>query len=462
MAADEAKGPRMIDAAAGSLCAQRRRPHRLQAFGAEAPGLLVFSSGMLPIDSMADEPMLARLHERLASYNRVVRFDMRGIGMSDPLTPSSPPTLEQWASDAVAVLDAAGLERVWLFAPRDGSLLGVFLAASHPGRVANLVVVNGSPRAGRADDYPAGIPRRLLDRFLDVNFEPDAVERGLDFLAFAAPTVAGDESFRAWWTRAGYRGASPATARAVNEVLFGADVRALLPLVRAPTLVLHRRDTETFRPGHGRYIAEHVPAAKYVELDGVDDLYWVGNTEQMHEEIEEFLTGARHSAPADRVLATVLFTDIVESTRRAAEIGDRRWGELLDRHDAAVRRQLDRFRGRQIKTTGDGVLATFDGPARAVTCACAVRDAAAQLGLDIRAGIHTGEVELRGDDIAGMAVNIAARIEALAAPRQVLVSRTVVDLMVGSGIETAGAGEHSLKGVPGSWQLFAVASGSYA
>jgi class 3 adenylate cyclase len=223
-----------------------------------------------------------------------------------------------------------------------------------------------------------------------------------------------------------------------------------------PTLILHRRDDASWRAPHGRYLAEHIPGARYVELPGADDLYWVGDTDQMLDEIEEFVTGARPAPSTDRVLATVLFTDIVGSTRHIAEVGERRWRDLLDHHDLVVREQLERFRGREVKMTGDGVLATFDGPARAVLCACAIRDATAQLDLDIRAGVHIGEVEVRGEDIGGMAVHIAARIEALAEPGEVLVSRTVVDLIVGSGIEPTDRGERVLEGVPGDWRLFAV------
>jgi class 3 adenylate cyclase len=296
----------------------------------------------------------------------------------------------------------------------------------------------------------------VLDRYLDVNFEPDAFDRGFDSLDFWAPSAVGDDAFRAWWNRAGNRGAGPATAKLMDRVRQQADVRALLPLVQAPTLILHRLEDAAIRAAHGRYLAEHIPDAKYVELPGPDDLYWVGDTEVMLDEIEEFVTGVRRGPHTDRVLTTVLFTNIVASTAHIADLGDRRWRDLLDRHDAATRRQLVRFRGREVKTTGDGVLATLDGPARAVTCACAIRDAAAQLGLEIRAGVHTGEVELRGADIGGMAVHIAARVAAVAAPRQVLVSRTVVDLIVGSGIKTAGAGEHALKGVPGRWRLCSV------
>ncbi|MEY2404034.1 MAG: hypothetical protein QOD38_1585 [Acidimicrobiaceae bacterium] len=429
-----------------------------QVLGGDAPDLLVLSSGMLPIDSMDDEPSLARFFRRLTSFSRVIRFDHQGVGMSDPVTPTGATTLEQWEQDALAVMDAAGSERAGILAPRDSSLEAILLAATYPERVSCLIIVNGTARVARADDYPFGIPPWVLDRFLEVNMEPDAVDQGLDFLGAAAPTLASDDAFRAWWIKAGYRGASPAMARAIDAMVVRADVRSVLPLVRVPTLVLHRRDNGIFHVGHGRYLAEHIPNATYVELDGSDDLYWVGDTDIMLDEIEEFLTGVRGGPGSDRVLATVVFTDIVGSTARITELGGQRWGDLLDRHDTAIRRQLARFRGREIKTTGDGILATFDGPARAVTCACAIRDAATQLGLDVRVGVHAGEIEMRGADIGGMAVHIAARVEALAKPAEVLVSRTVVDLVVGSGIHFADRGQHVLKGVPGRWRLFSAES----
>jgi class 3 adenylate cyclase len=427
-----------------------------QVFGVDSPDLLAFSSAVLPIDGMHDEPSLASFDERLASFSRVIRFDRRGVGMSDPIALDNPPTLEQWVHDAVAVLDAAGSDRAALFAPRDSSLQAILLAATYPDRVTSLVIVNGTARTAQAEDYSFGVPQRLLDSFLAVNMEPDAVERGFDYLALAAPGVAGDSAFRAWWNRAGQRGASPAAARAIQAVYLQADVRPLLPMVQAPTLVIHRRDNASIRVGHGRYLAEHIPGAKYLELPGADDLYWVGQTDAMLDEIEEFLTGARRAPDPDRILATVLFTDIVDSTRQLAALGDSRWRDLLDRHDGMVRQHLRRFRGQEIKTTGDCILATFDGPARAVTCACAIRSSAAQLGLEVRAGVHTGEIEVRGDDIGGMAVHIASRVQALAEPSEVLVSRTVVDLIVGSGIATTDRGEHALRGVPGNWRLFAV------
>jgi class 3 adenylate cyclase len=345
-------------------------------------------------------------------------------------------------------------------------LQAVLLAATYPDRVTKLIIVNGFARLRRADDYPAGVPGPLLDRFVEANIHPEDEEVAFklksgeraDVLSVGAPSVSGDPAFRRWWDRAGRRGASPATAKALLGVAYNADVRSLLPVISAPTLVLHRRDEPVFRIGHGRYLAEHIPGAKLVELPGADTLYWVGDTELMLDEIEEFLAGHRSGAAAERVLATVLFSDIVDSTRRAASLGDREWKALLDRHDEAVQRQITQARGRLVKTTGDGCLATFDGPGRAIACAAAMRDELRAIGLDIRVGLHTGEVERRGDDIGGIAVHIGARIGSLAGSGEILTSSTVKDLVTGSGIEFADRGEHALKGVPGVWRVFAVVS----
>lgn len=432
-----------------------------RVFGDGAVNLLWYPGApLLPMESVDEEPALTRFRDRLASFCRIIQFDPCGIGLSDPWPAGTAPTLEQWVDDALAVLDAVGCGQVAVIAPRDATLEAVMLAATHPERVARLVVVNGFARFRRDADYPVGIPDRLVDRYLETGLEPPPADAGsaagIDILSIVGPSVAADAAFRSWWDRAGRHGASPATARATLSVLYQADVRPLLPLVQAPTLVLHRRDAQNFRVGHGRYLAEHVPHATYVELPGNDCLYWVGDTDSMLDEIEEFLTGSRRGPNADRVLAAVLFTDIVDSTRKLAELGERRWRETLDRHDEAVRRHLQRFRGRAVKSTGDGVLATFDGPARAVLCAAAIRDALHELGLSTRTGIHVGEVEVRGDDISGMAVHIAARVLGLAGPDEILVSRTLVDLVIGSGIEVTSAGEHELKGVPGTVALFAV------
>ena len=424
--------------------------------GVDSPDLLAFSSAMLPIDCMDEEPALARFHRRLASFRRVIRFDHRGVGLSDSVAPSDPPTLEQWMHDALAVMDAAGSLRAGVLAPRDASLEAILLAATHPDRVSSLIIVNGTARIPAAEDYPEGVPQGLLDEFLDLNFEPDALDRGYDSLEFFAPTLARDEAFRAWWTRAGNRGAGPTVAKLMDRVRFQADVRALLPLVRVPTLVLHRRDDAALQVGHGRYIAERIPNARFVELPGADDLHWVGDTTRMLDEIEEFLTGVRPGRDIDRVLATVVCLDVVDSNEHGTELGARRWRELCDRRNIEVARQLEQFRGRAMKTAPDGVLAAFDGPVRAVACAQAIRDAIAGLGLDVRAGVHIGEVDVRGDDSAGLTTRIAEQVAAFAEPGQVLVSRTVVDVIVGSGIATSDRGERELEGVPGSWRLFAV------
>ena len=417
--------------------------------------LLVIAGHFISIDSIEEEPSIARFHRRLASFSRLVRFDLRGVGLSDPLSPSSPPTPEDWMHDALAVMDAAGVARAAVFTSLSRAKVAIMLAARHSDRVSGLVIVNGTARWDWAPDYPVGRSPEAQQAVWTV-YEPNAVERGMDVLALAAPSVADNEAFRVWWDRAGNRGASPAMARAIARIQHQPDVRPLLGSILAPTLILHRRDDQAVPVGHGRYLAEHIPAAKYVELEGADDPYWLGDTDVMLDEIEEFLTGVRHGHEPDRVLAAVLFTDIVASTTRIVDIGERRWRDLLDRHDTAARRQLERFGGRKVKHTGDGVLATFERPAPAVQCAGAIRDAAVQLGLEIRAGVHFGEIELRGDDIAGLAVHIAARIDALAGPSEVWVSRTAVDLVAGSAIAFTDRGEHELKGVPGTLRLFSA------
>jgi len=426
-----------------------------QVLGAGPIDLLVYSGTGIPIDCVDEEPSMARFHRRLATFSRLIRFDRRGFGLSDRGSSSSPPTQEQWVDDALAVLDSAGSERAAVLAPFVNTAQGIMLAARHPERVSHLVVVNGAARVTWARDYPAGIPQEILDSFPDTAVDPDAVEQGHDTLAMLAPSVADDPAFRSWWDRSGNRGATPGMARALLRASFQYDVRDLLPLVDVPTLIIHRKD---LRSGgdHGRYLAEHIPGAKYVELPGADAVYWVGDTGPMLDEVEEFVTGVRGGSGAERILATVLFTDIVGSTDRAAQLGDGRWRDLLDRHDQSVRTQIERFRGREVKTVGDGFVATFDSPGRAIECALAIRENLLGFDIGVRAGIHTGEVEVRGDDVAGMAVHIGARVSALAAPGEVLVSSTVKDLVVGSSVEFEERGKHELKGVPGTWRLFAV------
>jgi class 3 adenylate cyclase len=291
-----------------------------------------------------------------------------------------------------------------------------------------------------------------LDSVLDL----ETSDSTIDDVRMLAPSLASDAEYRAWWRKAGQRGASPATARAILTSAFLADVRTTLPLVEVPTLVLHRTGNRLYSRRHSEYLAEHIVDARLVELQGIDVLPFAGDGDAVVDEIEEFLTGVRGSARADRILTTLLFTDIVGSTQLATRIGDEKWRVLLDQHDAMVRSELRRFRGREVKTTGDGILATFDGPARAIDCAERIHHGARRLGIDVRAGLHTGEVDIRGDDVSGIAVHIAQRVSAMAGPNETLVSRTVVDLVAGSGIGFEDRGESQLKGVPGSWQLFAV------
>lgn len=417
--------------------------------------LLLYPGWTIPIDYMDEDPSMARFQRQLASFGRLIRFDPRGMGLSDRRALLDPPTLEQWAQDGLAVLDAVGSEQAVVVAPYGHSLVGITLAAQHPERVASLITLNGTARTRWDPDYPAGAPEEFFAATERDGAAPDAVERGFDILSLLGPSVANDPAFRLWWDRAGNLGATPAMSRAMWHVVIEADVRHLLPTITVPTLILGV-SSGFFSAAHGRYLAEHIQGSTYVELVGSDTLYWVGDVGPMLDEIEEFVTGVRGGADTERVLATVLFTDIVDSTDRAARIGDRQWRDLLDRHDQSVRSEIERFRGREIKTLGDGFVATFESPRRAIECALAIRRSMDALNLRLRAGIHTGEVEVRGDDVAGLTVHIASRVSALASPGEVLASSTVKDLVVGSNIEFAMRGDHELKGVPGTWRLFAV------
>jgi class 3 adenylate cyclase len=390
--------------------------------------------------------------DRMASFSRFIRFDLRGIGLSDPLGSADPPTVEQWAGDALAVMDAEQVRQAAVVGVAFGGLAALLLAAAYPERARALVLVNSFARMIRDSDYPPGIPSRVVARFMEAVVEPG--DTPADDLPLMAPSLVTDGSFAAWWRRAGHRGASPAMARAVWRAA-QTDLRPALTGIHVPTLVLHGGHNRFVVVGHGRYMAEHIQGSGYVELDTADHVPWASDAD-FAGEIEEFLTGTRQVGSRNRRLASVLFTDIVSSTEQAAAVGDRSWAERLDQHDRAVERQLARFGGHLVKRTGDGVLATFDGPARAARCATAIRDAVRQLGLEARAGLHAGEVEGRGDDVAGIAVHIAARVAAMAGPGEVLVSRTVADLVAGSGIEFEDRGEHELKGVPGTWRNFSV------
>ena len=402
----------------------------------------------------------AKVFRRLASFSRLIRFDHRGTGMSDPIGRSEQPSLEARAEEMLVVLDAVGSERAAVVANGVGGLLAIFFAASYPNRTASLVLDGCWARLARASDYPWGVPSDVLEKALsrveEARLGGNSIE--LAGLRYTAPNAARDPEFMAMWRRFYRHATSPAGLRAEMELSVYSDVRPFLSAIQAPTLVLYRSGDPFIRKPHAVFLAEHIPGAKLVELAGQDNVIFLGDSNADLDEIEEFLTGIRPQPVTDRVLATVLFTDIVGSTERAAQLGDRKWRELLDAHDRVVRRQLERFRGREVKTTGDGFHATFDGPGRAIECACAIRDAVGALGLDVRAGLHTGEIEVRGDDVAGLAVHIGARVAALAGPSEVLVSATLPALVAGSGITFEDRGEHELKGVPGVWKLYSVMS----
>ena len=400
-----------------------------------------------------EDPLVTRFLTRLASFARLILFDKRGTGLSDRVPPDRLPTLEQRMDDVRAVMDAAGSRQAALFGLSEGGPMGALFAATYPERTTALVLYGTFASTVRDAAYPWAMDPQERRKVIEAI--PEQWGRGT-YAELLAPTLASDERFRSWWARLERLGASPGAAMALRRMNGQIDIRQTLSAIRVPTLVLHRTGDLDTSIEEGRYLAAHIPGARFVDLPGADHLPWAGDQDVLLDEVEEFLTGTRPAAEPDRVLATVLFTDIVSSTERAAELGDRRWRDVLFSHHAVVRRELDRFRGREVKTVGDGFLATFDGPARAVRCACAIRDGVGALGLSLRAGLHTGECELIGDDVGGIAVHIGARVAARALTGEVLVSSTVKDLVVGSGIDFQDRGAHRLKGVPGSWRLFAV------
>jgi len=415
---------------------------------------LVFIPGWANnVEVMWEEPTLSSYLRRLATFSRLLCFDKRGTGVSDPVPLAALPTLEEWMDDVRAVMDAAGSKRAALLGSNEGGPMAMLFAATYPERVSALILYDAFARLLRDIDYPWGFPPDLVSQFLQQIEEGWGTARNMDLLA---PSVAHDERFRRLFARYNRLANGPRAATTMFAMSWRADLRAVLPSIQVPTLVLHRAGDRYIRVGHGRYLAEHIPGAKYVEMPGEDNLYYVGDTETTLGEIEEFLTGVRPLPESDRVLATVLFTDIVASTERSAQVGDRRWKDLLDQHDTLIRGELERHRGRLVKNTGDGILATFDGPARAIRCAQAIATSVKALGIEVRAGLHTGEVELRGEDVTGIGVNIAARVMDTAGPGEVVVSSTVKDLVAGSGLRFADRGSHDLRGVPEAWRLFAV------
>jgi class 3 adenylate cyclase len=418
----------------------------------DGPLDLVFVHGPYPIDLLSDDPGFVRLRKRLDTLGRTVWFDARGAGASEG-NPRDAYIETIFDADLTAVLDAVGFERPALVADDVAGARAIHFSVTHPERVSSLVLVNSYAHYVRDHDYPWGLPAGSVDRFMARLRERWGTGAAVEVLA---PSRAGDERFRAWYARSARFTGGPDQVADIVRASFEDDVRPFLPSISVPTLILHREGNRFIHLGAGQYLAEHIPNATFVVLRGDDHLFFSGDTDALVDEIEEFLTGARSGAEGDVVTMTVLFTDIVASTEHQARVGAREWSRLTDRHDAMVRAALGRHRGHEIKTTGDGFLATFDATGRALRCAADIVAGAKDIGLDLRAGVHTGEVEVRGDDIAGLAVTIAKRVCDLAAPGQVLVSETVRGHMVDSRIEFSDQGEYQLKGVPGSWRLFSI------
>lgn len=419
--------------------------------GEGAFDLVVIPGFISHFELAMEDPLVARFVNRLASFCRLVFFDKRGTGLSDRGV--APVTLEDYVGDVAAVMDAAGSERAALMGISEGGPTAIAFAATYPARASALVLYGSYARVLEDTDYPVGLPRELVAQGAEHIVERWGTGVGLN--AFA-PSIGDDPRAREWWARMQRMAAGPGDVRAIMNSYYLIDVRYALPTVSIPTLILHRKGDRLVPVELGRHLADKILDAKYVELDGSDHFFWTENAGAILEEIEEFLTGVRHGPEPTRKLATTMFGDIVGSTELAARVGDSAWRELLQRQDAMVRRTLDRFSGREVKTLGDGFLATFEGSTSAIRCAGAIRDGATGLGLGVKLGIHTGEIELIGDDIAGIAVHIAHRVADLAGPGEIWVSATVPGVVAGSGVEFLDRGAHGLKGVPDEWRLFSV------
>jgi pimeloyl-ACP methyl ester carboxylesterase len=426
-----------------------------QVLGDGPLDLVVVHGWVQSFDAGWEIESIERFYDRLASFSRLILFDKRGVGLSDRVSVDDLPTLETRMDDMRAVLDAVGSEGAAVLGHSEGGAMCALFAATYPERTRALVTIGSAARMRWAPDYPLGARDDELD-VVQATIEESWGGYARSMLQMLAPSIVEDEPLMEAHLRAIARAASPAAAAALLRMSSMIDIRHVLPAIRVPTLVLHRADEVLAEPS--RYVGERIPGARVVELPGADHMPWLGDQDAVLDEIEEFLTGVRPHPALDRVLATVLFTDIVGSTELAADLGDRRWRDLLDRHNALVRRELGRFRGQELSTAGDGFLATFDGPARAVACAISIRDAARALGLQIRFGLHTGELELAGSEIRGIAVHTGARVAGIAGPGEVLASSTVKDLVAGSGLEFEDRGAHELKGVPGEWRLYAVSA----
>jgi class 3 adenylate cyclase len=413
---------------------------------------LVYIPGFVSHLELAwDNPSIAHIFERLSSFARLIVFDKRGTGMSDRVPIA---TLEERMDDLRAVMDAAGSERAALIGISEGGPMSLLFTATYPARTGALVLYGSFAKRLWSPDYPVGVPAIDRQAYLDLIAQQWGDEADL---TRSAPSIADDPGARKRFAMSRRLSASPGAAVAIARMNSEIDVRHVLPTIRVPTLILHRATDRDVTVENGRYLAEHIPGARYVEFPEGDHIAaTIGDVDPVLDEVEEFLTGVRHGPTSDRVLATVLFTDILGSTERAAAMGDQSWRELKGAHHRIVRNELARFRGQEVDTAGDGFFATFDGPARAIRCASAIRHAVQRLGIEIRAGLHTGEVEVGHDGVTGLAVHIGARVMAMAGPEEVLVSSTVKDLVAGAGIEFLERGTHVLKGVPGEWRLFAV------
>jgi pimeloyl-ACP methyl ester carboxylesterase len=426
-----------------------------QVIGHGPPDMVLVESWVHHVEAFWQIPELARQRRRLGAIGRLILFDRRGAGLSDPVPLDRLPDLETQVADICAVMDAAGSEEAAILGFAEGGPPSLLLAATFPERVRALVLLNTGARLSIDVDYPWGAPEEVLLDIVQRQAEAWASGSGEHF-ARIAPSRVDDARLAEQFVRLGREAVSPGAVSHYFRQSMLTDTRTLLPLIQAPTLVLQRANGKIAPPALGHYLADNIPHASYVEIEGSDHIWFTEHADQIVEEIEEFLTGTRAGADPDRKLATVLFTDIVGSTARAAELGDTEWRALLDSHDAILREQLARFGGREIDTAGDGFLATFDGPGRAIHAARGIHDALALVGLSVRAGVHTGEVEVRGDQIGGLAVHIGARVAATGGAGDIVVSGTVKDLLVGSGLEFVDRGEQELKGVPGVWRLFAA------
>ena len=424
-----------------------------QVFGEGALDIVFIPDWVTNLEVMWDEPTLARFLTRLAAIGRVICFDKRGTGVSDPVPLGAIPTYEEWMDDVGCVMDAVGSPRAALLSHGDGAPMAILFAATHPDRTSALVLADAYARRSRAEDYYCGVPPKAAGTIIELVLGNWGT--GNDTV-HGAPDMADNLSFREWRGRYERLAMSPGVFGAVYPNTYRMDVRPALETLRIPTLVLHRAENRYIRVDNGRYLAQHIDGATFIELPGADHFFHCGDTDAFLGAVQEFLTGAKELPDDDRVLATVLFTDIVGATEQAERLGDRAWRDLLERHHSRVRQELERFRGREIDAAGDGFFATFHGPARGVRCALAIRDAVRSLGIEIRAGLHTGECELMGDKVAGIAVHIGARVMGIGNAGEVLVSRTVKDLVVGSGLDFTDHGVHTLKGVAGDWELFSA------